>query len=244
MSNPARSYLPEAPQYDAALATARATSLNTALYGLPLERVLPEVVERFETDRLAVVSAFGPGSLVLLHALHGLGIRLPVLFIDTLHHFPETLHLVERVSERFDLDLKVFRSYSSREEFEANHGTRLWERDLDRYQQISKVEPFRRATEPLDGWFTGRRREQSENRSELPLVEGRPQLRINPLANWSRSEVWRYILENSIPYNPLHDQGYTSIGDQPLTTPVAEGEPERAGRWRGSERTECGIHLP
>src|SRR5690606_28775833 len=100
-------------------AATRAANLNTALSGLPLERVLPEIVARFEPGRLAVISAFGPGSLVLLHALHQLGISLPVLFVDTLHHFPETLQLVERVRERYDLDLRVFKSYSSREEFEA-----------------------------------------------------------------------------------------------------------------------------
>src|SRR5690606_1228217 len=194
MSGPARSYLPEAPSFEPGLAPGRASSLAAALHGLPLERLLPEAVEHFEPGRLAVVSAFGPGSLVLLHVLHQVGIRLPVIFIDTLHHFPETLQLVERVRERYDLDLRVFKSYDSREEFEAQHGPRLWERDLDLYQQISKVEPFRRATAELDAWFTGRRREQSETRAELPLVEDRPQLRINPLANWTRSEVWRYIL--------------------------------------------------
>src|SRR5690606_14968974 len=91
MSSHVRSYMPEAPALDPASAATRAASLNTSLQGLPLERVLPEVVERFDPGRLAVISAFGPGSLVLLHALHGLGIRLPVVFIDTLYHFPETL---------------------------------------------------------------------------------------------------------------------------------------------------------
>jgi phosphoadenosine phosphosulfate reductase len=243
MSSRARSSLPEAPAGDLAGSGARAASLNESRDGLPLERMLPELVDSFVPGKLAVVSAFGPGSLVLMHALHELEIRLPVLFVDTLHHFSETLEHVERVRDRYDLDLRVFRPYDTLSEFEASHGPRLWERDLDQYQRISKVEPFRRATADLEAWFTGRRREQSETRARLPIVEGTDQLKINPLANWSRSEVWRYILANQIPYNPLHDQGYASIGDRPLTTPIAAGEPERAGRWRGSERTECGIHV-
>jgi phosphoadenosine phosphosulfate reductase len=243
MSSRAQSFLSEASSASDPDSGDRATILNESLDGLPLERMLPAIVGSFPPGKLAVVSAFGPGSLVLLHALHELSIRLPVVFIDTLHHFPETIQHVERVRDLYDLDLRVFRPYETLAEFEAHHGPNLWERDLDLYQEISKVEPFRRATENLEAWFTGRRREQSETRARLPIVDGTTQLKINPVANWTRSDVWRYILENSIPYNPLHDQGYASIGDRLLTTPVAAGEPERAGRWRGSERTECGIHL-
>jgi len=202
-----------------------------------------EIVRRVTSGRLAVVSAFGPGSLVVLHELHAAGIRLPVLFVDTLHHFPETLAHVERVRVRYDLDLRVFRHVESRDAFEARYGPRLWERDLDRYQEFSKVEPFRRATAGLAGWITGRRREQAATRATLPLVEGGPQLRFNPLAGWSSTEVWRFIHEREIPYNRLHERGYASIGDEPLTTAVEDGEQERAGRWRGTGRTECGIHL-
>lgn len=242
MSSHARSVLPDAAGAEPT-AVDRAAELNRRLEGLPFERLLPEIVTSFEPGKLAVVSAFGPGSLVVIHALHELDLRLPVLFVDTLHHFPETLQHVERVRERYDLDLTIYRAYETQEEFEAEHGPRLWERDIDRYQQVSKVEPFRRATADLDAWFTGRRREQSPTRAALPIVDGAPQFRINPLTDWTRADVWRYILANSVPYNPLHDRGYASIGDYPLTTPVVEGEPERAGRWRGSDREECGIHI-
>jgi phosphoadenosine phosphosulfate reductase len=219
-----------------------ADDLNRRLADLDLNEALPIVAQAFESGRLAVSSAFGPASLVVLHKLHELGIRLPVIFVDTLHHFPETIEHVARVKDRFDLDLQVYRPAPSRAEFEALHGPELWRRDLDLYQQVAKVEPFQRATAALDGWITGRRREQSNTRSDLPLVEAGPQLRINPLAAWTKTDVWRYILDHEIPYNPLHDRGYASIGDEPLTTPVAPGEDERAGRWRGSDRTECGIH--
>jgi phosphoadenosine phosphosulfate reductase len=218
-------------------------ALRARWEGQSPERILVEATQEFGLERIALSSAFGPASLVLIHLAAGLDLRIPVIFVDTLHHFRETLEHVERVRERYDLDLRVYRPAPTRAEFEAHWGERLWERDLDRYQALAKVEPFRRATEGLDAWFTGRRREQSDTRASLSVVEGGERIRINPLVDWSRGEVWRFILEHRIPYNPLHDQGFASIGDEPLTTPARAGEHERAGRWRGSERTECGIHL-
>jgi phosphoadenosine phosphosulfate reductase len=217
--------------------------LSRRLDGLDFEGTLRTAAGSFAPGRIAVASAFGPASLVVLHELHRLGIRLPVIFVDTLHHFRETLEHVERVRERYDLDLRIFRPAASRSDFEARYGTELWRRDLDRYQLVAKVEPFRRATAELDAWFTGRRRQQSATRADLTVVEGGgDQIRINPLATWTRTDVWRFVLDHDVPYNRLHDQGYSSIGDEPLTTPVGNGEGERAGRWRGMGRTECGIH--
>ena len=217
--------------------------LNRVLEGAPVEEVLRASLAAFAPGKLAVISAFGPTSLVVLHHLSTIAPRLPVIFIDTLHHFPETLEHVERVRERYGLNLKVYRPAASRAKFEARYGPRLWETDIELYQHVSKVEPFRRATANLDGWITGRRREQSETRAELPVFEVGERVKVNPLAGWTRGQVWNFILDQGIPYNPLHDQGYASIGDAPLTTPVAPGEPERAGRWRGLDKTECGIHL-
>ena len=216
--------------------------LNLELDEAEPEEILRTTLAAFAPYKLSVISAFGPASLVVLHHLARIAPRLPVIFIDTLHHFPETIEHVERVRERFDLNLKVYRPAASRAKFEARYGPRLWETDLDLYQHVSKVEPFRRATANLDGWITGRRREQSETRAQLPIFEVGDRVKVNPLASWSRARVWNFILDHEIPYNPLHDQGYASIGDAPLTTPVAPGEPERAGRWRGLDRTECGIH--
>lgn len=213
-----------------------------ALEGAPPEAVLRWAVEAFRGRRLALVSAFGPGSAVLIHHLADAAPALPVVFVDTLHHFGETLAHVERVRARYGLNLHVHRPALTRAEIEARYGPRLWERDLARYQELTKVEPFRRATVELDGWITGRRRDQSATRTALPVVEDGEQIRINPLAGWSRTQVWRFILDHGLPYNPLHDRGYGSIGDAPLTTPVSLGEDERAGRWRGSDRLECGIH--
>lgn len=192
---------------------------------------------------LALVSAFGPGSMVVIHKLHVLGVRVPVIFIDTLYHFPETLELVERARIRYELDLRVVSPADSRKAFEAQHGPRLWERDLDRYHQLTKVEPFERATAGLSAFITGRRRDQATTREKLGVVEFGNPITINPLAEWTREQVWEFIREYDIPYNALHDAGYASIGDEPLTTPVSPDEHERAGRWRGQGRIECGIHM-
>ena len=174
---------------------------------------------------------------------------IPVLFLDTLHHFPETLETVDLALGRYALDLRVYRAQgvSSRESFAARYGERLWERNVNRFHSLTKVEPLQRALREMQvkAWITGRRREQAQTRYEMPILEldadGR--LKINPLANWTRQDVWNYTLKHHVPYNSLHDKGYTSIGDEPLTTPVAPGEHERAGRWRGSVKMECGIHI-
>lgn len=174
---------------------------------------------------------------------------IPVLFLDTLHHFPETLEAAEEASHFYELDLRVYRTTtaSTREEFAQVHGSNLWERDIDRFHYLTKVEPLQRALNEMNvsAWITGRRRNQSDIRQEMSVFERESQgrLKINPLANWTGEDVWQYIQEHQVPYNSLHDKGYTSIGDEPLTTPVEEGETERAGRWRGSKKCECGIHL-
>jgi len=173
---------------------------------------------------------------------------VPVIFLDTLHLFQETLDTAAKASFIYDLDLHTYRAVGadSREAFAQRYGDALWERDIEQFYAVTKVEPLKRALDELNvkAWITGRRRDQSETRAALPIFEraddGR--LKVNPLANWTKKELWSYVYENNVMYNPLHDQGYASIGDEPLTTPTAEGENERAGRWRGTEKTECGIH--
>ncbi|NEQ46532.1 MAG: phosphoadenosine phosphosulfate reductase [Leptolyngbya sp. SIOISBB] len=175
--------------------------------------------------------------------------RVPVIFLDTLHHFDETLATAERAQQRYQLDLHIYQAVgaNTREEFAARYGVELWRHDIDQFHYLTKVEPLQRALQDVDveAWVTGRRRDQSESRRAMPILEqdsdGR--LKINPLANWTRKDLWRYVFQHNVVYNPLHDRGYASIGDEPLTTPVQAGEDERAGRWRGSAKTECGIHV-
>jgi len=174
---------------------------------------------------------------------------VPVLFLDTLHHFRETLELVHRAEETYNLDLKIYRvkDIDSRKAFAARYGVALWHRDVEKFHYLTKIEPLERGLTELGavGWITGRRRDQAQTRAQLPIFEldKKQRLKINPLATWTRKDSWAYIVKHGVIYNPLHDQGYPSVGDEPLTTQVGEGEGERAGRWRGSAKTECGMHI-
>ncbi len=173
---------------------------------------------------------------------------VPVLFLDTLHHFPETLALVHRATEVYNLDLRIYKTLEvdTQEAFAARYGEALWQTDTGKFYQLTKVEPLQRGLMELGAiaWINGRRRDQSAVRASIPIFEldQHQRLKINPLATWTNRDVWAYVFANNVIYNPLYDQGYTSIGDQPTTTPTHTLEDERAGRWRGSERTECGIH--
>ncbi len=187
--------------------------------------------------------------LAVTHMLYKeLAQPVPVIFLDTFHLFPETLETARQAQAIYNLDLHTYRALgiSSREAFARRYGDRLWERDVDSFYDITKVEPLQRSLDELQikAWITGRRRDQSDTRQNLPVFEwdAAGRLKINPLAHWSNQQIWDYTFEHDVLYNPLYDQGYTSIGDQPLTTPTAAGEEERAGRWRGTEKTECGIH--
>jgi phosphoadenosine phosphosulfate reductase len=174
---------------------------------------------------------------------------VPVVFLDTLHHFPQTLELVEQAKQIYDMNLKVYKipSVDTREAFAAEYGEALWDQDIAQFHHLTKIEPLQRGLDELQAiaWVTGRRRDQATTRLEMPVLEldAKQRLKVNPLANWTRKQSWAYAMEHGVVYNPLHDQGYASIGDEPITTPVGEGEDERAGRWRGMGKTECGIHI-
>ena len=212
--------------------------------------VLAWCVENFQPG-LVQSSAFNVNGMVIMHLLYRelqVNPPVPVLFLDTLHHFPETLALVRQATEVYNLDLKVYQvpGVNSREAFAERYGEALWERDTSKFYQLTKIEPLERGLDELNSvaWITGRRRDQSHTRIHTPIFEldKKQRLKINPLATWTRKEVWTYVVEHGVIYNPLHDRGYASIGDEPTTTPITQSEDERAGRWRGKNRTECGIH--
>jgi phosphoadenosine phosphosulfate reductase len=198
-------------------------------------------------SNVVVTTAWQPGGIVILDLLHDLGLRPPVIFVDTLFQFPETLELAETLRARYDLDLRIYKPEGLETEaaFTAAHGDSLWDRDLDLYQEITKVEPMRRAMRETgaQAWISGRRRDQGGERDGLPILEvAGDRVKVNPLAAWTRKEIWGHILSKGIPYNPLHDLGYPSIGDRPLTEKADAAEGERSGRWKGRGKTECGIH--
>jgi len=200
-----------------------------------------------EYDDTVVASSFGLEDVVVLDMVYdGLGERPPVVFLDTLYHFDETLGLVERFKDEYDLDLRVYKPEAgTRDEFERTHGERLWERDVERYHELTKLRQIDEALEGRDGWVTGIRRQQAETRADADAIEwdeAHGLVKVSPLVDWTREEVRGYVEENGVPYNPLHDRGYPSVGDEPLTEPVGDGDDERSGRWSGSDKTECGLH--
>ena len=172
-----------------------------------------------------------------------------LIFLDTLHHFPETLSLLDRVRVRYPLvTVHVYKPehLETAKDFARVHGERLWETNDELYDWIAKVEPAQRAYQNLqvDAVITGRRRSQGGGRADLPIIEvdDAGLVKINPLANWTLEQVRDYVQINDLPYNLLLDRGYKSVGDWHSTKPIGEDEDERSGRWQGQQKTECGIH--
>jgi phosphoadenosine phosphosulfate reductase len=215
-----------------------------------LETATPEEILRFafaSYPRIAISTAFGPEGCALIDLAWRIEPKVMVFTVDTDFLFPESVSLRERFVEKYHLDLTVLKGSVTLEEQERRHGLRLYERDTDTCCALRKVEPTRRALVGLDAWIAGLRRDQSGTRAHIDILErydhddGTPLVKVNPLARWTRKDTWKYLLDHDVPYNPLLDQGYTSIGCWPCTRPVGEGEDERAGRW-GGQKAECGIH--
>jgi len=192
-------------------------------------------------------TGFGLSGMFLIYRLWELGIRIPIFYLDTHLLFDETYALKNRVEQRFGLPITRVSPELTVEEQAARYGDKLWESNPDRCCYLRKVRPLRNYLSDKKAWVTGVRRSQSESRSDTQFVEWDPEnevIKINPLASWTSDKVWNYIQGKGLPYNPLHDEGYPSIGCIPCTQPVnGEKEDERAGRWSGLEKTECGIHL-
>jgi phosphoadenosine phosphosulfate reductase len=206
---------------------------------LPAEALVRLLVERFG-DRVSLACSFQKEESVLLDMLFAVEPKARVFAIDTHYLFPETHELWREVERRYDTKIEVFEGPSA-EELAAAHGEKLWETNPDLYLAVAKVEPLVRALGGLDCWITGVRRDQSPTRANSPKLgwDAAHELwKANPLADWSDDDCWAYIRERRLPYNALHDQGYSSIGDTHSTIPGAG----REGRWAGSDRTECGLH--
>lgn len=198
-------------------------------------------------DRAAMSTAFGPSGVVLMHLASQVAPGARAFFIDTGFHFPTTLAMVEQVRERLDLRIEVVTPRMTVAEQAERHGDALPVLDPDLCCSIRKVEPNQRVLRGLDAWLTALRHDQSESRQntrvlEVKRIDGREVMKINPMVRWTRSQIWRHILEHELPYNPLHDRGYPSIGCWPCTRAASNPDDERSGRWVGHAKTECGLH--
>jgi len=217
---------------------------------LDFEAMTAEDILRFAYgefgDRLCLTCSWQKQSSVLVHMVSELGLPIDVIELDTQLFFKETYETRDRLVERYGLTLAKAPRIPTVAEQHRQEEPNLWETDPDRCCHIRKVEPLLEALEPYDAWVSGIRRDQSPSRAGTPklqLSERYGVLKIHPLADWDEKRVWAYIHVNEIPYNPLHDSGYRSIGCIPCTRPIAPDEEERAGRWAGSDKLECGIHL-
>ena len=211
--------------------------------------VVSWALRRFRDRRLLATTAFGIEGCMLVHLLADAGARIDVLTIDTDFLHAETIALRERMRQRYPhLRFVEIRTSMGPEQQAALHGDRLWERDPDLCCTIRKVRPLRAAMRGADAWLTGIRRGQGGGRSQTRLVEWDWQhelVKVNPLACLTRSDVWQYVRRHEIPFNPMHEQGYPSIGCTHCTRAVPGAGPvdeTREGRWSGHGKTECGLH--
>jgi phosphoadenosine phosphosulfate reductase len=225
-------------------ATAKADDLNQRFLGQEPKDVLRAVINEGLMGNIALVSSFGAESAILLHMVSEIDRHFPVIFLDTGKLFGETKRFRDLLIARFELtDVRSIypdpRLLKERDDKGA-----LWMKDKNMCCFLRKVEPMERALKNFDGWITGRKRFQASTRESLPMFEAdESRIKFNPLAGWSKESVQTYIDAYELPVHPLVADGYKSIGCMPCTDKVLEGEDERAGRWRGADKTECGIHL-
>ncbi|HEX6231201.1 MAG TPA: phosphoadenylyl-sulfate reductase [Actinomycetota bacterium] len=205
-------------------------------------------LERSGLERVAIASAFQAEGTCVMHMATEIRPDVPVLFLETGFHFAETMAFKAQLTDLLGLNVvDLIGEYDNRTQEEA-FGPRLYERDPARCCEINKVRPMFEALRSLDAWITAFRRDSSPTRAQAPTVDryeiepGRWMVKVNPVATWTRRDTWRYLREHELPHNPLYDLGYASIGCAPCTRMQFPGEPERAGRWAGLSKWECGIH--
>jgi phosphoadenosine phosphosulfate reductase len=231
-----------------AIQTEELQELNARLASAATEDVLAWAWARFGL-RAAIGTSFQGAGLVMMHLARQHGLGSPLFTIDTGLLFPETVELRQRLETFLGRPIEVLVPDLTVEDQAAAHGPELWSRDPDLCCTMRKVLPLQSKLGELDCWITGLRREQSDSRVAVQIAElyrfdessQRDIVKLNPMANWKREQVWDYIRQHQIPFNPLHDRGYASIGCRPCTVRSGGGG-ERAGRWVGFQKTECGIH--
>jgi phosphoadenosine phosphosulfate reductase len=206
--------------------------------------VLQWAVAEF-APKLTMATAFGPEGMVIIHMLSKIDKNVPIFNLDTGYQFQETLDLRDRVLEKYGIDIELRKPETTVEQYEKQHGGPLYVVNPDQCCLDRKIKTLERSAVGMYAWMSGIRRDQSADRARAPIVGWDKKfglVKVSPLANWTKKDVWNLITKEDVPYNPLHDQGFTSIGCKPCTRAVLFGEDERAGRWSGFAKTECGLH--
>jgi phosphoadenosine phosphosulfate reductase len=216
---------------------------------LALEKATPEEIIAWAVQqyfpRLTMATAFGPEGCVILSMLAKIEPRVYVFNLDTGYQFPETLELRDRIAEKYGITVDLRSNPMPVAEYEKLNGGPVYKSDPDRCCRDRKVTVLQRAVSGFQAWMSGIRRDQSSHRAAAPVVGWDKKfglVKISPLVNWTKGDVWKRILAEQIPYNSLHNKGYSSIGCWPCTRAILLGEDERAGRWSGTAKTECGLH--
>jgi phosphoadenosine phosphosulfate reductase len=215
-----------------------------------LETATPEEIIAWGVEHyapyLTMATAFGPEGCVILSMLAKIAPNTYVFNLETGYQFQETLDLRDRIAEQYGLEVDLLQPELSVLEYEALHGGPLYRTNPNQCCFDRKIKTLQRASQVMHAWMSGIRRDQSADRAQAAIVGWDKKfglVKISPLANWTKKDVWKRIMDEGIPYNPLHDKGYPSIGCWPCTRAVEAGETdERAGRWSGMRKTECGLH--
>jgi phosphoadenosine phosphosulfate reductase len=209
------------------------------------EKLLPWGLARFY-PKVAVASSFGAEDVVLIDIAARSSVNVRVFTLDTDFLFPETYALIEQIEQSYGIRVERALSALTPDEQAEQHGKALWSFNPNLCCDLRKVVPLKKQLSELDAWVTGVRRDQAPTRANTKKLEWDAKFglaKLNPLADWTSAQVWDYIRSHEVPYNPLHDQNYPSIGCTHCTRPVNPGEDPRAGRWSGFNKTECGLHL-
>jgi len=212
---------------------------------LRAEELVEFAAERFGAQ-LVLTCSWQLGTSILVHMTRQVAPQTRLVEIDTGLLFAETHATRRRLVDHYGLEVETLRPLQSVEEQADAHGGALWERDPDRCCGLRKVAPLERAIRDAGGWLTGIRRDQTSHRARAPklvLDAGRGVVKVQPLVDWSERDCWRYVHRHGIPYNELHDRGFPSIGCTPCTRRISDDEDARAGRWAGSGKSECGLHV-
>lgn len=222
-------------------------SLSETLETKQPQAVLAVALERY-ASKIVLACSFGAEDVVLLDMIHRINPSVPLFYLDTEFLFPETYATRDRLVERYDLksdQVIQIKPLLSPDRQAQRYGEALWSKDPDQCCQLRKVEPLTRVLQGYDAWITGIRRDQAPSRANAGLIEWDAKfglVKVNPLARWTWADVWTYIKVYEVPYNPLHDRHYPSIGCTHCTNHVMPGQDLRSGRWQGSGKTECGLH--
>jgi phosphoadenosine phosphosulfate reductase len=221
-------------------------TINDHLEGRHPQEVLAWALAQYSPDIVLACSFGGISGMALLDMSAKINPRVKVFYLDTDFLFPETYALVDEVARRYGIQAAAVRSHLTPQEQAKQYGEGLWRRNPDLCCQLRKVEPNQRALQGQRAWISGIRRDQTTTRRSAQAVEWDIQfglVKVNPLVSWTEAQVWEYVREHNVPYNVLNGQGYPSLGCTHCTRPVQPGEEPRAGRWYGSNKTECGLHL-